>query len=304
VQCYLSPFSDHKTDLDALIQFGLPVAEDYTARWLKKDELQDRVDYHDCFNCECRAYGRLQETTNEDIAVPCHGYVLLTSQQEMRFRLLSSKSLNVLQRDARQSGTPLRAILKDWVGEGTVNFEPRMIRRMKHELKRMHSVGIVNRDIKKNNYLGGKLFDFGLAWTVPHERVTKLLDLFEQNAVSCREELDDERYIDQSAFDFMVDEWNEEHDPLRIWERHYPNSKYSNLRSRRSDESPELPPLNDVDPFRYDWRSASMMHKETGDVGRVESMDTRRRSKQIARRRVACQTVSRRHKGRVTKQGK
>lgn len=234
--------------------------------------MQERFDYHDCFNMECRAYGRLQETGNEDLAVPCHGYVLLTSHQEMFFRSQSSKRLAVFHRDESNSGTPLRALLKDWVEEGTGRFEPGMVRKMMRELKSMHSVGIMNRDIKENNYLGGKLFDFGLAWTVPHERVTTLQESVaanDEDAAKSRKELDFELGCDEDSFDLMVDEWNlwnEKKTGFRIWQRFLPNfDYYSALRSwlRPPSSTQSIPryACHRVDPFMYDWRSASKVSK-------------------------------------------
>lgn len=40
------------------------------------------ADYSEPFNCECRAFGRLQETGNEDLANKCYGYLLLDEEHE------------------------------------------------------------------------------------------------------------------------------------------------------------------------------------------------------------------------------
>lgn len=40
------------------------------------------VGYFDPFDCECRAYGRLQQERREDLAVRANGYLFLTPGQE------------------------------------------------------------------------------------------------------------------------------------------------------------------------------------------------------------------------------
>ncbi len=47
------------------------------------------LDYLDPFNCECRAYGRLRDEKCEDLAVRAHGYLLLTTAQEMEIAILA-----------------------------------------------------------------------------------------------------------------------------------------------------------------------------------------------------------------------
>ncbi|KAK4153593.1 hypothetical protein C8A00DRAFT_15206, partial [Chaetomidium leptoderma] len=41
------------------------------------------VDYFDPFNCECRAYARLNAEGRQGLAVHAHGHLILTPQQEV-----------------------------------------------------------------------------------------------------------------------------------------------------------------------------------------------------------------------------
>ncbi|KAM7205837.1 Kinetochore Sim4 complex subunit FTA2 domain containing protein [Rhypophila sp. PSN 637] len=243
----------------ALKVFGFPLANDILAASLSRDELRMRVDHTDFFNCECRAYGRLEETGHENMVVRCYGYVLLTHGQEKTFRSRTSTCPDVLRRVPYLAGVPLRGIVKEWVPEGTEYFTAAMAPRMRRDLKTLNRIGIANRDIKENNYLGGKLVDFGSAWTVPHYQVDKWKKWIEEGgkrAEHAIEELEMERGIDQDSFDHMMEEWNEMGQGPRIWVRNFPNRRYSNLRSRQSKRSRGYPAFPGPDPFSYDWRGS------------------------------------------------
>ncbi|KAK4208012.1 kinetochore Sim4 complex subunit FTA2-domain-containing protein [Rhypophila decipiens] len=146
-----------------------PVTPSYQA-YQRKSFLQD-----DPFHCECRAYSRLKETNSEHLVVACHGYVLLTPGQESVIRDQGSELPSCFRRTILDDETPVRALFKDWV-DTTEYFVPKMVPQMLRDIKAFNSLGIINRDIKMNNYLGGKQFDFGVAWTVPHLQLDNLLE--------------------------------------------------------------------------------------------------------------------------------
>lgn len=62
----------------------------------------------------------------------------------------------------------LRAILKDFVQEGTLDFDKSQILQMYEDIETLHSLGILIRDIDPGNYLRGKLIDFSRSWTMYH----------------------------------------------------------------------------------------------------------------------------------------
>lgn len=88
-------------------------------------------DYYDPFNCECRAYGRLAKKNRLDLAVPAHGYLLLTPQQEAEHTPMISGDLEhepddeeplgslngerTWSRWEEHRGQPIRAIVKEFV---------------------------------------------------------------------------------------------------------------------------------------------------------------------------------------------
>ncbi|KAM7215510.1 Kinetochore Sim4 complex subunit FTA2 domain containing protein [Rhypophila decipiens] len=234
--------------------FGFPLVNDIHAFGMSRDELRMRVNHTDCFNCECRAYGRLEETGHANMVVRCLGYVLLTPGQEKTFRSRTSTCPDLLQRFAYLARVPLREIIP----EGTEYFTAAMASRMRRDLKTLNRIGIANRDIKENNYLGERLVDFGNAWTVPHYLVDKWKRWIEEGgkrAEHAKEDLEMEREIDQDSFDHMIQQWNETRQGPRIWVRNYPNRDYSNLRSRRSKRSDGYPAFPGPDPLSYDWKA-------------------------------------------------
>lgn len=117
-------------------------------------------------------YGRLKQENHEDIAVRAHGYVLLTPEQE-RFvteacdtDYIDPETTDELDGQALwyrrewNRHDPLRAILKDFVEEGTPDFDKSQILQIYEDIETLHSLGILIRDIHPGNYLGGKIIDF------------------------------------------------------------------------------------------------------------------------------------------------
>lgn len=141
---------------------------------------QDYIDYLDPFNCECRAYGRLKQEEREDLAIRAHGYVLLSKNQERHVteamtgdfvdweehpEPLDCDGLFWRWEDHRHE--PLRAIVKDYDTSST-SFTPAQVPQVYRDLEELHRLGILVRDLHAANYLGGKLIDFSMAWTMYH----------------------------------------------------------------------------------------------------------------------------------------
>lgn len=125
-------------------------------------------------------YGRLKAEGREDLAVKAHGYLLLSPEQEIEVtKLIAGPKYTPLDpeeefdadaiwdRCDEHQGEPIRAIVKDLAMEDEA-FELAQIPSIWNDLKQLHSLGILVRDIHSGNYLGGKLVDFSLAWTMYH----------------------------------------------------------------------------------------------------------------------------------------
>lgn len=243
--------------LSAGFQFGFPLLHDLRRFTRTKQCLKQQFNYDDSFHCECRAYGRLKEANLDQMVVPCHGYVFLTPDQEKAFRTRSTYLPWPLIRRPEYADTPVRGIIKEWVREGTPNFTAGMVPGMKRDIAAMHLAGVINRDIGRASYMGGKLVDFGIAVTVPHYKIDYCKEVIargKERVEGRRQELEYLRDIDGDRFDSMIEEWNGSGRGPQIWERYFPNSRYSDLRHRHEisrDNSVRAP-----NPVDYDWKGA------------------------------------------------
>ncbi|KAK3331419.1 kinetochore Sim4 complex subunit FTA2-domain-containing protein [Apodospora peruviana] len=280
--------------------------------WLRPsapvERMREKIHHEDSFYRECRAYGRLQEVGLEDLVVRCHGYVLLTPQQEKEVHELSyeeldsdGEELDPLKPRPGSDRLPVRGIVKEWVEEGTVHFDPRKIRQLNNDLKTINSVGIIVHDIKELNYMGGKLVDFNDAWTIPYHEVTAW-----QKGVAYREPSVD-RMTDPSFFDAMIDAWNENGGRPRIWFRNIRSLEYyrpddkgmARLRKRASG-TPKIVLKGWPDPFSYDWKATQKARQKTraSPAGRANAGVKPRRQSE----RVGPQQEPRATKGKVLQQ--
>ena len=120
----------------------------------------------DPFFAECRAFGHLIELNQDDeLAVRCHGYVMLSSEIEKR--IIDNFDIQDWNREAEDENQPLKAIVKDLVCSNSF-LGKWSFRTMRKKIKRLHELGIYNMDIRTDNYLNGRLFDFSAAITTPH----------------------------------------------------------------------------------------------------------------------------------------
>ncbi|ETS81993.1 hypothetical protein PFICI_06995 [Pestalotiopsis fici W106-1] len=135
------------------------------------------------FFSECRVYGRLKETRNEDLAVKCYGYLILDESYSESMRKAGIKERCLIdddyfwqwpEEDAPPSPYPARALVKELM-DPEVTFLPGDVARMKRDLVRLHRIGIVQGDIKQDAYLNARLTDFSRSRTVPHFLLDKAL---------------------------------------------------------------------------------------------------------------------------------
>ncbi|KAI0426287.1 kinetochore Sim4 complex subunit FTA2-domain-containing protein [Xylaria sp. FL1042] len=191
----------------------------------------------DPFANECRAYGRLKETKKTHIAVACYGYILLATEtkdvlDDADFKKLEWVECRDEEHDAQASkpkARRIRALVKEYI-ETESSFSSGMIRKMLRNLKLLHKYGIVQRDIRQDNYREGKLVDFSAALTVPHFLLDKEL------GYNNLEEIYDYEVDDGYAFDNMIDDWSAE-TGTRIWTRFLPNFRYrERLRSEPKEK--------------------------------------------------------------------
>lgn len=170
----------------------------------------------DPFFAECRAFGRLvEEGRDDELAVRCYGYTLLPETVERQIRRqFGITDWNRGEEDRKQ---PLRAIVKAYITYKTP-FNRKSFAAMRRNIKELNDLGIYNMDIRKENYLGGRLFDFSIAITAPHLSLWSKLRLLDQI------------YTDMNSDLKCLDELAVEEEKLRVKDRL--KSKRYNLRPR------------------------------------------------------------------------
>ncbi|KAK1770469.1 kinetochore Sim4 complex subunit FTA2-domain-containing protein [Phialemonium atrogriseum] len=207
------------------------------------DDEEDLYHHYEFFSAECRAFGRLKEAGREDLAVKCHGYFLLKEEHE---KMIEEKYKIVPAdwdiEDGRKDATskdglyrPIRAIVKDFI-PGGVDFHPRQIPQMLHNLISLQNLGITAGDLRSNQYVNGILVDLSHSRTTPHPTLTPGM---------------------------VPDDWNEEEGQTQglIWHRALLSWQYS--KRLRSDKTAAPKSRHDLegrvsrcDPRVYDWKAS------------------------------------------------
>ncbi|KAK4145150.1 uncharacterized protein C8A04DRAFT_36070 [Dichotomopilus funicola] len=155
-------------------------------------------DYSEPFNCECRAFGRLQEAGHEDLSIQAPG------RMEMRSRFLG--------RDGRVP--PIRGIVKEFGhAPEEEDVQPADFRKILHDIPLFQQLGIFYLDVAARQIVSGKFSDLSTAITVPHFVITP--ELNPQLTPDMREALETETFRltldDYRTFDEVVDDWNQRH---------------------------------------------------------------------------------------------
>jgi len=186
--------------------------------------LSDVIFHTDPFYAECRAYGRIKQAQgergdNQELAVPCWGYLLLGKRDTQILREIGAELDEEAISDRLQGVTGedgrVRAIVKDFVpGDAGVNAGS--VRQILRDIRALNKLGVYVGDVRTDNFKAGKLVDFGLSFTEPH-CIMEALSLHDK----------DVRLGDLVMFDEMVAE-----EGLATTVRALPNRRYcSKLRS-------------------------------------------------------------------------
>lgn len=197
----------------------------------------------DPFHCECRAYGRLKETNYEELAIKCHGYIILTEEEEAQ--LLKTSRMDWA-RPPGQKGQGIRAIAKDYLPK-SVDLSLQMLRQMRNDILEMHRIGICVSNLSKDSYVQGKITDFSEAMVVPH-RDLDLSRNYHTAKRNCQRD-----FINMDA---MADQWNTDH-PEDMYKEfftpalHQPARNLQWLANRLFSESKKR-----ITAADYDWKQA------------------------------------------------
>ncbi|KAI0137802.1 kinetochore Sim4 complex subunit FTA2-domain-containing protein [Hypoxylon sp. NC0597] len=240
--------------------------------------------YSEPFNCECRAFGRLQEAGCEDLAVKCYGYLLLDEEHERamkdRFKDLNlTFSGNPLypQREDNKNDMrwrypcndgrppPIRGIVKEF-GPGNEELTTRYARRILRNVIQFQQLGIINLDLDDRQLIGGKISDLSTAITTPHFVTNPELNprLTPEWISAMEHETFQYCRSDYQNFDVMVDDWNEwcENERERISVYAFPGECSGRIKYNLRELPSRMGVYSHVDPRLYDWRSSTVDPKD------------------------------------------
>lgn len=171
------------------------------------------------FNCEARAYARLQEHGLEDVAWKCHGWVAL---DEETYGSIVWDKIALPRRDwfaqtttsdaqvADRPVFPIYALVKQFIPDigklGDIDINK--AHDIAQDINKIHRVGITHRDIHSKNYVDSRIMDFSASWTVPNVRLDRELKWDSEERIN---EADTDDYF---QFDLMIYKWNEDHPKL------------------------------------------------------------------------------------------
>ncbi|EFY85043.1 hypothetical protein MAC_08926 [Metarhizium acridum CQMa 102] len=255
--------------------------------------------YADPFTCECRAFGRLQESGHETVALKCYSYVLLDEEHERTVMAQFPKVASGADLDFTGSGDypgldelrsrflgksgrppPIRGIVKELGVADEDNLRPAVARNVLRDIIRLQKLGIIGIDVRDVQIVSGKLCDFSTAVTTPHFLTTPeinphltadMVSLMELATFSIALQ-------DYKSFDDMIREWNLFMGKARrISITAFPGGRGSELPYNLRNKAAKERIFTYVDPRSYDWRMrGANLETNGGDTIR------RRRSDRIS----------------------
>ncbi|KAM0548515.1 hypothetical protein ACHAPJ_009838 [Fusarium lateritium] len=253
-------------------------------------------EYAEPFNCECRAFGRLQEAGHEELATKCFGYVLLDDEHEQTM-MNQFKHLDLdFKGDEDDPGyfdmrsrflgrhgrlPPIRGIVKEFE-QADQDLQNRGAKKIIKDIIRIQQLGIVNMDVAHRQIINGKLSDFSTAVTIPHFITNPEMNprLTPEWISSMEMETFILSYKDYRDFDMMIDEWNGEHEK-KVTVEALPGGYDCETKHRlRSTPSRERV-YSYVDPRNYEqYISGTGRQKTTRNKGKQEAgvVKSKRRS--------------------------
>lgn len=285
------------------VQFRFLFGDDWMSPHEDQQENREAMtalcQYSEPFNCECRAFGRLQESGNEDLAIKCFGYLLLDEEHERTVRQFWKASnrfdiefngsifacgdteLRSFFQGKSGRPAPIRGIVKEF-GQCNEVLQTKKARRILRDTTRFQQLGIFSLDTGTRQMVNDKWADLSQALTVPHFLTNPELNPRLTPEMVADMEL--ETFIfskhDYLNFDDMILSWNFEakNRKRKLSIRALP----SRLRYRDTYDLRSLPSrgrvYSYVDPRRYDWK-ASAAHAENRAMGEVDGRGSGRKAK-------------------------
>ncbi|CAK7222615.1 hypothetical protein SEUCBS140593_004959 [Sporothrix eucalyptigena] len=245
--------------------------------------------YSEPFNCECRAFARLQETGHTYLALECYGYVLLDEEHErvlqekfqlefngnmddpgledMRGRFLGERS---------GKAPPIRGILKELGKPGDNNEDdpPNLTvaaaRKILQDTIAFQQLGIIYLDVRRNQLFDNRFCDLSTAVTIPHFIATPELNpklSQDEKTMLERETFRISRSDYTSFIQLLLVASLDKRQTSKVLDKIpvFPaadreSGTYTeryNMRSSRRRQQEAVGVFTYVDPRKYDWKATS-----------------------------------------------
>lgn len=250
---------------------------------LERMTIREAMGQYDPFNCECRAYGRLEETGRQLLASRCYGFVILGQDEEDD--VVSRCSFEWNRRPAQRK-LGLRCLVKELMPAGE-HFQGHMLEQMRKDLIGLHTLGIVVYDLREDNYMMSKIVDFSQAHVVPHHDLDMSIAPSTAKWVIWR---------DLVGFDGIVSSWNKQHPTEQYDHPFMPTFAYrvkmrdkQSISKRRSEAGLQDKHLLAT---RYDWKGEIKLRKSIGQA--LKSTSTPASSTRISKPRARRKRSSKR----------
>lgn len=262
--------------------------------------------YMEPFSVECRAFGRLQESGHEDLAVRCFGYVLLDEEHEHAMMTQCNLDKWSFNGDIDTAGysddaenrlrflgksgkpPPLRCIVKAFgqgVSEsGEDSFGQGMARQLLRDIIKLQKLGIMQLDVGSRQMIDGRISDFSTAITMPHfitspelnpHLTPAMIDAMKKSTFEhC---MNDYLDFDSEVFESNLDYEEQKKDRISI--QAYPGGrgcpKYARYNFRNEAITKRL--YTFVDPRKYGWTARPV------DAVTSRALTSKRRPERISK---------------------
>ncbi|KAG5928424.1 hypothetical protein E4U42_000674 [Claviceps africana] len=244
-------------------------AADVAVAYTDQEAISILYNYADPFCCECRAYGRLQETGYGHLAIQCFGYLLLDEEHETMLLNQFRQQDGIAMDDGSERSEfqklygrkpPIRGIVKEFGYSNAEldKFRTKDARRLLRNIYQFQQLGIVHIDVGFRQVISGKFTDFSTAITTPHfvtnpelnpqltpEHIYAIEGVFFSHAIG-----------DYWMFDNMLNEWNHFWPDKKITCYAFPNGNYGRIKYDLRKTPSRGRFFTFVDPRQYQWTTS------------------------------------------------
>lgn len=196
-----------------------------------------RWPYSDAFPKEYRAFARLKEFGQEDLAVTCYGWIEI---EESHYEFMDHEIYNNRWLPGRNRYAMVKELLDsddpecDHEDIRRVFVSPKISKKVQKGLRTIHDLGIFVSDIKMENLTWGKHIDFSSSWIAPHPFFADPRGLMGAPGAWWDAHMLDEMVHSKRQTSDLESSWNIAFPAEKVWDRLIPGPEHiGKLRSSK-----------------------------------------------------------------------